>query len=314
MKQKCLEKLLTNLQRENDVHILESNYSDCIKVCSSIKSFLAGLDWTSKSRTASDYITSACLYNSDLSCRRLEKIIGTPRARINGLKVGLNAYLEVEDDAEDNSILAADDDDDDDIHQQLEEEDNYVIEDEPSISTSDDDEMDSEEEVVEVNTEGNEVQAALRIPRQVKAKTAAVLDAVDRIIATRKQRRDRVDLTFVRRYWHFDTVTQFDTDSSKKFLCYDPDTKGADLHRQRLQYKRTTEMHKEFLESEEYLRHLDVYPEQSIGLTLFKQAKCNCIKWDKLRKCADTREVQFKEYVRAQKRLCSKEECNCDKR
>jgi hypothetical protein len=80
------------------------------------------------------------------------------------LKVGLNAYLEVEDDAEDNSILA----DDDDIHQQLEEVDNHVLEDEPSISTSDDDEMDSEEEVVEVNTEGNEVQAALGIPRQVK--------------------------------------------------------------------------------------------------------------------------------------------------
>ena len=63
-------------------------------------------------------------------------------------------------------------------------------------------------------------------------------------------------------------------------------------NRQRMQHTRTRDMHKEFLQSEVYLRHLDCFPGKTIGLTLFKRAKCNCLKWDTLRKCADTIEVQ----------------------
>jgi hypothetical protein len=74
-------------------------------------------------------------------------------------------------------------------------------------------------------------------------------------------------------------------------------------------------MHKEFLQSTDYLRHLEEFPEQTIGLTLFKRAKCHCIKWDKFRKCADTMEVQIKEYLKAMIRMITvkKGQCNCRK-
>jgi hypothetical protein len=74
-------------------------------------------------------------------------------------------------------------------------------------------------------------------------------------------------------------------------------------------------MHKEFLQSTDYLRHFEEFPEQTIGLTLFKRAKCHCIKWDKFRKCADTMEVQINEYLKAMIRMITvkKEQCNCKK-
>ena len=44
MKQKCLEKLIKNIQREHNMHIIEEEYTNSVLVCSSIKKFMLGLD------------------------------------------------------------------------------------------------------------------------------------------------------------------------------------------------------------------------------------------------------------------------------
>ena len=58
-------------------------------------------------------------------------------------------------------------------------------------------------------------------------------------------------------------------------------------------------------QSENYKAHLAKFPSHKIGKELFMKAKCNCIKYDKWRKCADTLEAQFKEYMKALKFIYS---------
>ncbi len=51
MRQKCLEKLISNLQSRNSMDIEgESNSTDCVTICSSIRKFLSGLDNSTESR------------------------------------------------------------------------------------------------------------------------------------------------------------------------------------------------------------------------------------------------------------------------
>ena len=293
LKQKCIEKLLINIQRQHNMDIVEEQYSDYVDICTSIKQFIAGLDATLENRSIAEYIAVACGYESGLSSRRLAKIIGINRNRFDQLKTRMKAYLNKEEEG-------------------AGEVEDHVLDEEPPPSSDEESIIDdSIDDLVEVDDEEAEI-PVIGGTAQVRAKIS-ILRALKAVAVERKERCDKVNLSFVRAWWHFDTTTQYDTNSSRKHLCYDPATKSAQYHRQRLQYKRSKEMHKDFLLSEEYIRHLELNPTKTVGLTLFKQARCNCIKWDKWRKCADTMEVQFKEYLKAQKRMCRKEKCNCTK-
>jgi hypothetical protein len=51
MRQKCLEKLISNLQSRNNMDFDGgSNSTDCVTICSSIRNFLSGLDYSTESR------------------------------------------------------------------------------------------------------------------------------------------------------------------------------------------------------------------------------------------------------------------------
>ena len=90
-----------------------------------------------------------------------------------------------------------------------------------------------------------------------------------------------------------------------------------DIHHQRIQTERTKVLYQKFLESQLYYDYIALNSGMTIGETLFKQAMCTCIKWCKLRKCADTLEVQFKLYLNAFRGLrksliderCSNDDC-----
>lgn len=120
----------------------------------------------------------------------------------------------------------------------------------------------------------------------------------------RKQRKDTRSLAVVRSFWH--CMCQYNTNSSteKQVLNNDdPTNPFFESHRELLQSEPTRLLYKKFVISQAYLDYLFYNPEMFIGYTLFKQAKCKCIKWDRLRKCADTREVQMDEYFKAFCRL-----------
>ena len=308
MRQKCLEKLISNLQSRNNMDFNGgSNSTDCVTICSSIRNFLSGLDYSTESRCVKGYFSIACGYGNRISSRQLEKIIGIDRHHTDNLKQRTNAHLPEQNHMTvDGSVI-------------VEEIDAHVLEEEPP--NSDDEERsdqsqsdveDSDVDVIEVDDEGNDL---LDLRNNAFNNAQPLLNALQHVIRSRKVRSDKVDLTKARRYWHYDTVTDYDTNSSKSYLCYDPITQNTQYHHQRLQHTPTIQMHKEFLQSADYLRHLEEFPEQTIGLTLFKRAKCHCIKWDKFRKCADTMEVQFKEYLKAMIRMITvkKEQCNCRK-
>ena len=90
MKQKCLEKFIKNLQKQHYSETVSDNHVDQMKVFESIRKFLTGLDNTAESRSAADYITTACGYKNDLSSRRLAKIIGANNSE-TGARLGQTA-------------------------------------------------------------------------------------------------------------------------------------------------------------------------------------------------------------------------------
>ena len=88
------EKLISNLQSRNSLDIEgESNSTDCVTICSSIRKFLSGLDNSTESRCVKGYFSVACGYGNRISSSQLEKIIGSNRHHTDNLKQRLNAHL-----------------------------------------------------------------------------------------------------------------------------------------------------------------------------------------------------------------------------
>ncbi len=262
LRQNCLEKLIQNLRRTIGMDCLEEKYADHVQMCSSVRQFLGGLDSSSESKRAADFIATACAYNGLLSSRKLANIIGSGRWRLDQLKrnviIPYNSGFGKKDDVDrvDTSIVEKETIMDANV---LEEE-PLTSEDESLHGGSTSDE-DDQENVIEVDNDGNSLPEAV-----ILAPALPVLNDLCVFISKKKQRSDKVDLTFVRKYWHYDTVTQYDTNSSRSYLCYDPEAKTTCYHRQRMQHTRTRDMHKEFLQSEVYLRHLDCFPGQNYRL------------------------------------------------
>ena len=96
MKYKCTVKLLNNIRRAAEMHVVDDKYSDYVAVCSSIKDFIGGLELArSDNKHVADYVTVACGYRNALSSRRLSAIIGTNREHIDHLKKKINERLTV---------------------------------------------------------------------------------------------------------------------------------------------------------------------------------------------------------------------------
>jgi hypothetical protein len=146
-------------------------------------------------------------------------------------------------------------------------------------------------------------------------------DEADRLVKICNDRRHKYsnnrDLTVAVDFWH--SRCQYNTNTNKEYQVLDRIGPGAQhvYHRQHLQTETTKNLYAEFSQCEAYLAYISENSAHSIGQVLFKSAKCPCIKWDRLRKCADTVSVQFDEYFKAMKRIYAKDDykrvkqCSC---
>ena len=118
------------------------------------------------------------------------------------------------------------------------------------------------------------------------------------VFSRRKKRKDFVDLTVANTFWH--EMSNLDTNTHGDFciVCKKGDEIIADYHQRRVQVYATENLHEMFLRSSEYLQHIDA-GRGKIGLSLFKRAKCRCIKNDHMRSCADTVKVGMKYAIKA---------------
>ena len=186
---------------------LEEKYADHVQMCSSVRQFLGGLDSSSESKRAADFIATACAYNGLLSSRKLANVIGSDRWRLDQFKrnviIPYNSGFGKKDDVDrvDTSIVEKETIMDANV---LEEEPLLTSEDESLHGGSTSDE-DDQENVIEVDNDGNNLPEAV-----IPAPALPVLNALCVFISKKKQRSDKVDLTFVRKYWHYDTVTDID--------------------------------------------------------------------------------------------------------
>jgi hypothetical protein len=173
LKKKCVDKLIKNLQQVNNSDTIIETYSDYMNVCSSIKSFITGLDQTSQSKRAQDYITVACGYETNLSSRRLAMIIGVDRDRIDKLNRGINDYL-----VEEAAAVT-------------EEPDDHILDDEPPLS-DDGSDNDDEDDIIDTNSDNEGAEVVTHndgAEQQDRANSAQpVLHALQRIMSSRKQR------------------------------------------------------------------------------------------------------------------------------
>jgi len=275
LKKACGMKLIDEIQSACDIPKQLSNDKYKI-VCSSVNAFVKDLktkgNHSKKARTAIDTIISASTYSSnDVSSKDVQEIIGVSRNQISKIRQ-LN-------------LLDSDESSDDAV--------TIIVDPTSELAYVSDEPIHSDESAPPVSdvptTESdNDESSAMSILETCNKK--------------KKERSDKVDDTVARRYWHSDHVTQYDTNTNKHFTCFNVESGTFETHRQRLQSLTTKEVYQQFVESEEYLQHLNNNSTHTIGFRLFQSCKCNCIKWDKWRKCADTKEVEFKEFFRAQKR------------
>ena len=113
----------------------------------------------------------------------------------------------------------------------------------------------------------------------------------------RAPRKDKRDLTSARVFWH--EASQYNTDSLKEYQVKTGVPGQREVHRQRIQVDRTSDIHQQFLQSSLYAEHLRANPDHTIEERLFAGARCRCIKRNIWRKCADTCKVQFRMHFRA---------------
>ena len=128
----------------------------------------------------------------------------------------------------------------------------------------------------------------------------------------RKQRSDKVDLAVA------DESCQYNTNTNKDYLVFNPNTNKHERHRQRIQIDSLKSIYRSFKHSQEYLNHVVSNQGHTIGFRRFQGAKCPCIKHNRLRKCADTSLVAFWYLFKALQHIIKKEHkafrhCKCAK-
>ena len=97
--------------------------------------------------------------------------------------------------------------------------------------------------------------------------------------------------------WWLDHIRiQIDTNDSGCSLCLVRD--GHQLHMRRLQQLPTKEMFRLYNKDRESNDKLPL-----IGLTLFRQARCPCIHYDRYRKCVDQKAVRMRECLETFKKV-----------
>ena len=170
---------------------------------------------------------------------------------------------------------------------------------------ADDDSGDDDDEEDFCEDQWRQEDEAICAEAAKRARREAILIGLAAAGAPQKPRSDISDTTIAGQWWHM--KCQYNTNTNKSKLVRKVNDRGVrhEEHRERLQTETTKVLYKEFRDSEEYAKHVS-NGGGSIGFTLFKQAKCKCIKWDRLRKCADTLDVQFKEYHKAHARILQK--------
>jgi hypothetical protein len=140
-------------------------------------------------------------------------------------------------------------------------------------------------------------------------------DLVNFSNAKREVRFDARSFELIDAFWH--SSTQYNTNTNKEKIIFNSSTGKWESHRERLQTVPAVEIFKSFLNTIEYQAQLTKTTSTSLTLFLFLEGKCRCIKWDRLRKCADCIKAQFKEYMLALKRIYRKmelkffKECQC---
>ena len=121
---------------------------------------------------------------------------------------------------------------------------------------------------------------------------------------SRLQYKNSRDLKPAVEFWHNMCIINTNTFQTYCVLDdSDPKNPFYNVHRELLQSVATRELYQQFVVSQIYLDHLGRNPGSTIGFTLFKEAKCKCIKWDHLRKCADTVTTQMAEYWASYRRF-----------
>jgi len=126
---------------------------------------------------------------------------------------------------------------------------------------------------------------------------------------SRKPRRDKRSLASAFQFWH--NYSPLNTNDSHEYCVVCLDTKKASFHQKRVQVDTTQNLHKLYLESKEYIEHLQKYPNHTIGLSLFKRAKCYCIQNDRMRSCADTTKVGMHYLLMAIRYMLDSKEHSC---
>jgi hypothetical protein len=137
-----------------------------------------------------------------------------------------------------------------------------------------------------------------------------ILKVTSAAFSTRKRRRDFVDITAASDFWH--DMSNIDTNNHGNYcvVCKKGDDVIADYHPRRVQVYTTDNLHEMFLQSQEYKDHYE-NTEQNIGLSLFKRAKCPCIKNDRMRSCADVVKVGMNYALKALKAVLENNSISC---
>ena len=137
--------------------------------------------------------------------------------------------------------------------------------------------------------------------------TADISDVVEEAFSRRKARSDKEELDIVTDWWLDHGRIQIDTNDSVCSLC--PVRDGHQLHMRRLQQLSTKEMFKLYNKDRETNDNLP-----PIGLTLFRQARCPCIHYDRYRKCVDQKAVRMRECLETFKKVnayAAQQGCEC---
>jgi hypothetical protein len=239
-----------------------------------------------KNQYALNIILKAASYKSGLSRRLLEKTLGVSRRSTILRRVKISKE-EMEEEIED-------EDEDEEEEEEEEEKKGQEIESEEYINILEESTTSSyiDEGTVESDTSSR------------SSSTSGISEVSEDFLyncsVSRKQRKDTVPLNFVTDFWH--ASCQFNTNSSQYVSvlnCDDPNNPFYEMHRVRLQTDSPGALYRTFENSQIYLDWLTSNPNKTVKYTLFKEAKCKCIKWDRLRKCADTTEVSFTEFFKA---------------
>jgi hypothetical protein len=303
-------RVLKCLQRHTGIKIEVSSDDLCAIICDSVRQFVCDLKSKGTMKLANEkamkHIMSACTFRSKISNRNVRKIIGFSRHRLakhrKDYLFGDDEYIV---DAEDmDESLSSDSEDNSssvegfaDIALVEERGSDSEIEDsdeEPASYSTDeisDDNDDSDFSDPDFNT-GDVVPMCL-----------SASNLVGLADAKRETRCDARDLELCDIHWH--AATQYNTNTNKEYLVLEPATGMYKSHRQQLQTNPGRQEYRNFLASLEYKEHL-AKGGGTIGFTNFMLCKCTCIKWDKLRKCADNIIAQFKEMILAAKRIYRK--------